>query len=108
MEAAQRAQARALHLGEMLLEVRQQLGKAEWEFWLEYGCPIPAGAARRYANEAKRLKQAAPNSLQVHTTERGGRYVKVSEILRSEAAKRQMEAVRGFSRKSDEQAKQDA
>ena len=43
----------------MLLEVRQELGKAEWEFWLHYGCPIPATAARRYANEAERLKQAA-------------------------------------------------
>ena len=57
--AIQGAQARALHLGEMLLAVRQELGKAEWEMWLEYGCPIPTGPARRYANEAKRLKQAA-------------------------------------------------
>ncbi len=39
--------------------LRQELGKAEWEFWLQYGCPIPVGAARRYANEAKRLKQTA-------------------------------------------------
>ena len=52
IEAVQRAQARALHLGDMLLQVRDELGKAEWEFWLRYGCPIPAGAARRYANDA--------------------------------------------------------
>ena len=59
MVAVQRAQARALHLGEMLLEVRQELGKAKWEFWLQHGCPIPATAARRYANEARRLREAA-------------------------------------------------
>ncbi len=59
LEAVQRAQARALHLGEMLLQVRDEFGKAEWEFWLQYQCPIPAGVARRYANEAKRLKRAA-------------------------------------------------
>ena len=57
--AVQRAQARALHLGEMLLQVRRELGEAEWEFWLEHRCPIPATAARRYANEARRLRQAA-------------------------------------------------
>ena len=57
--AVARAQARALHLGEMLLQVRQELGKAEWESWLRHGCPIPAGAARRYANEARRLREAA-------------------------------------------------
>jgi hypothetical protein len=43
----------------MLLEVRQALGSAVWNHWLDHGCPIPAGAARRYANEAKRLKEAA-------------------------------------------------
>ena len=59
VEAVHRAQARALHLGELLLEVRQELGPVAWDFWLQHRCPIPAGAARRYANEAKRLKQAA-------------------------------------------------
>ena len=59
VEAVHRAQARALHLGEMLLEVRQELGPVVWNHWLDHGCPIPAGAARRYANEAKRLRQAA-------------------------------------------------
>ncbi len=59
MEAIQRAQARALHLGSLLLEVRDELGRAKWEFWLRHRCPIPEGAARRYANEAKRLRQAA-------------------------------------------------
>ena len=39
VEASQRAHARALQLGEMLLEVRQELGKAEWEFWLGYMVP---------------------------------------------------------------------
>jgi len=59
VEAVQRAQARALHLGEMLLQVRQEFGPVVWDYWLEHGCPIPSGAARRYANEAKRLKMAA-------------------------------------------------
>ena len=59
--AVRHAQARALHLGEMLLEVRQELGQAEWEFWLEHGCPIPATAARRYANEAKLACRSAPD-----------------------------------------------
>lgn len=59
VETIQRAQARALHLGTLLLEVKNELGKAEWELWLQYRCPIPGEAARRYANEAKRLKQAA-------------------------------------------------
>ena len=39
LEAVHRAQAHALHLGEMLLQVRQELGKAEWEFWLGYMVP---------------------------------------------------------------------
>ena len=59
LEAVQRAQARALHLGDMLLQVRDELGKAEWELWLAYRCPMPAGLARRYANDAERLRQAA-------------------------------------------------
>lgn len=59
LEAVHRAQARALHLGEILLHVRQELGPIGWETWLTHRCPIPASAARRYANEAKRLKQAA-------------------------------------------------
>ena len=59
VEAVQRAQARALHLGTLLLEVRQELGPVAWETWLQHRCPIPAGAARRYANEAQRLREAA-------------------------------------------------
>ncbi len=59
IEAVHRAQARALHLGALLLEVRQELGSAVWDYWLQHRCLIPAGAARRYANEAKRLKTAA-------------------------------------------------
>jgi hypothetical protein len=59
VEAVRHAQARALHLGTLLLEVRQELGPVAWGYWLDHGCPIPAGAARRYANEAKRLKTAA-------------------------------------------------
>ena len=59
VEASQRAHARALHLGEMLLQVRQELGPVAWEFWLRHRCPISARAARRYANDAERLKQAA-------------------------------------------------
>ena len=57
--AVQRAQARALHVGALLLEVRDALGTTDWEVWLQTRCPIPAGAARRYANEARRIKQAA-------------------------------------------------
>ncbi len=59
VEAVHRAQARALHLGTLLLEVRDELGPVVWNHCIENQCPIPAGAARRYANEAKRLKQAA-------------------------------------------------
>ncbi len=59
VEAVQRAQARALHLGTLLLEVRQELGPVQWNYWLQHRCPIPAGAAKRYVNEAKRLRQAA-------------------------------------------------
>ena len=59
VEAVHRAQARALHVGALLLELRQELGPVVWNHWLDHGCPIPAGAARRYANEAKRLKTAA-------------------------------------------------
>ena len=57
--AVRHAQARALHLGALLLEVRQELGQVQWEFSLQHQCPIPAGTARRYANEAKRLKTTA-------------------------------------------------
>ncbi len=53
VEAVHRAQARARHLGEMLLQVRQELGPVVWNYWLDTRCPIPARAARRYANEAK-------------------------------------------------------
>ncbi len=59
VEAVQRAQARALHLDALLLELRDELGPLVWIHWIENQCPIPAGAARRYANEAKRLRQAA-------------------------------------------------
>ena len=59
VEVVHRAQARALHLGDMLLQVHQELGPVAWDFWLQHRCPIPAGAARRYANEAKRLRMAA-------------------------------------------------
>ena len=54
--AVQRAQARALHLGDMLRAVRVVIGKRGWEIWLQHHCPIPAGEARRYADEAKRLE----------------------------------------------------
>jgi len=57
--AVRHAQARALHLGELLLEVRLELGSVGWERWLAHGCPMPAGAARQYAKQAKQLDQAA-------------------------------------------------
>jgi len=59
VEAVYRAQARALLLGALLLEVRDELGPVVWNHWLDHSCPMPAGAARRYANEARRLKAAA-------------------------------------------------
>jgi hypothetical protein len=46
IEAVHRAQARALHLGTLLLDVRQELGPVVWDHWVENQCPIPAGAAR--------------------------------------------------------------
>ena len=59
VEAVHRAQAHALQLGELLLEVRDEPGPVGWETWLQHRRPIPAETARRYANEAKRLRQAA-------------------------------------------------
>ncbi len=59
VEASQRAHARALNLGVLLLEVRQELGPVAWEIWLKHRCPISARAARRYAHDAERLKRAA-------------------------------------------------
>ncbi len=59
VQAVHLAQARALHLGSLLLEVRAELGPTGWETWLQHRCPIPAETARRYANDAKRLKAAA-------------------------------------------------
>lgn len=59
MEAARRSRASALHLGTLLLDVRQAFGKAKCETWLRHRRPIPEGAAKRYANEAKRLKLTA-------------------------------------------------
>ncbi len=56
VEAVHRVQARALHVGGLLLEVRDELGTVVWNYWIENGCPIPAGAARRYVNEAKKTK----------------------------------------------------
>jgi len=49
----------ALHLGGILLKLHQELGLVVWDYWVENECPILAGAARRYANEAKRSKLAA-------------------------------------------------
>jgi len=59
VKAVRYARARALHLGTLLLEVRQELGAGEWERWLAQECPIPASAAKRYAEVAEHLKQAA-------------------------------------------------
>ncbi len=59
VEASQRAHARALNLGALLLEVCQELGPVAWDYWLRHRCPISARAARRYAYDAERLKTAA-------------------------------------------------
>ena len=59
VEAVHGAQARALHLGDMLLQVRDELGPVAFETWLQHRCPIPAETARRYVNEARRFRQAA-------------------------------------------------
>ena len=59
VEAGQRAQARAVNVGELLLEIRNTMDPFAWITWLETKCPIPKSAAHRYLNQARMLRKAA-------------------------------------------------
>ena len=59
VEAVHRAQARAVNVGELLLEIRAAMTPFAWIQWLETGCPIPKTAAHRYLNQARMLRKAA-------------------------------------------------
>ena len=59
VETAQRAQARAVHVGKMLLELRATMETLAWMQWLDTKCPIPKSAAHRYLNQARMLRKAA-------------------------------------------------
>jgi hypothetical protein len=56
VEAVHRAQSRAVHVGKLLLEIRETM---EPFAWLETKCPIPKTAAHRYLNQARMLRKAA-------------------------------------------------
>ena len=53
IEAVHRAQARAVNVGELLLEIRATMDQFAWIQWLETRCPIPKTAAHRYLNQAR-------------------------------------------------------
>ncbi len=59
VEAVQRAQSRAVHVGELLLEIRATMEPFAWITWLETKCPIPKSAAHRYLNQARMLRKVA-------------------------------------------------
>ncbi len=59
VEAVQRAQVRAVNVGELLLEIRSTMDPFTWITWLETKCPIPKSAAHRYLNQARMLRKAA-------------------------------------------------
>jgi hypothetical protein len=59
VEAVHRAQARAVNVGELLLEIRETMEPFAWITWLETKCPIPKTAAHRYLNQARMLRKAA-------------------------------------------------
>ena len=59
VEAVQRAHARAVHVGQMLLELRETMEPFAWIQWLDTKCPIPKSAAHRYLNQARMLRKAA-------------------------------------------------
>ena len=59
VDAVHRAQARAVHVGELLLEIRETMEPFAWITWLETKCPIPKTAAHRYLNQARMLRKAA-------------------------------------------------
>ncbi len=57
VEAVQRA--RAVHVGELLLELRGKMEPFAWIQWLDTKCPIPKSAAHRYLSQARMLRKAA-------------------------------------------------
>ena len=59
VQAVQRAQARAVNVGELLLEIRATMAPFAWITWLDTKCPIPKTAAPRYLHQARRRRKAA-------------------------------------------------
>ena len=59
LDAVHRAQARAVHVGQLLLGIRETMEPFAWIQWLETTCPIPKTAAHRYLNQARMLRKAA-------------------------------------------------
>ena len=59
MQAVQHAQARAVHVGELLLEVRETMDPFSWCLWLDTKCPIDRSTAHRYLNQARMQGKAA-------------------------------------------------
>ena len=59
VEAVQRAQAKAVNVGELLLEIRGTMDPFSWCLWLDTKCPIDKSTAHRYLNEARMRRKAA-------------------------------------------------
>ncbi len=59
VEAVQHAQARAVIVGELLLEIRGTMDPFSWCLWLDTKCPIDKSTAHRYLNQARMRRKAA-------------------------------------------------
>jgi len=63
VEAATPANARAVHVGELLLEIRETMEPFAWITWLETKFPTPKTAAHRYLNQARLRRNACPSQI---------------------------------------------
>ena len=59
VEAVQHAQAKAVNVGELLLEIRGTMDPFSWCLWLDTKCAIDRSTAHRYLNEARMQRKAA-------------------------------------------------
>ena len=59
VKAVQHAQARAVTVGELLLEIRGTMDLFKWVEWLDSSCPIDKSTAHRYLNQARMRRKAA-------------------------------------------------
>ena len=59
VKAVQQAQAKAVHVGELLLEIRGTMDPFSWCQWLDQKCPIDRSTAHRYLNQARMQRKAA-------------------------------------------------